>query len=157
MRIQSASAILAVIAIALAQTGCSEPQSQVDGARQWSCYKVSESGSTKAGFPQSEDKQRLALSGDKDAAFDLAREAMNVSPPLSRCWLVVASENGHAIAQYNLWATLRHSSDSRDMSRAVFWLDKSADQGFDRAVNDRKISELWIRSVKAGRPSKYRE
>lgn len=89
-----------------------------------------------------------AVSGHPEAAFRLAlhySSGSNASPGDSRYWLLIAAENGHAVAPYNIWFADHESLDGVARARALFWLEKSAERGVARAKE--KLS-----TQPAGRP-----
>lgn len=81
---------------------------------------------------------QAALAGDPDAAF---RMFLNFALPgdardTANRWLRIAAENGHPIAQYNLWFQLKDSKDGDDRRRSIFWLRRSAQAGYAPATKE---------------------
>lgn len=83
------------------------------------------------------DRMRLeAAKGSAEAAFRLSLHysgGINASSEEARFWRQVAAENGHAVAQYNIWFLDHESQDAFLKERALFWLRKSAASGFEDA------------------------
>lgn len=78
----------------------------------------------------------MAAKGDPEAAFRLSlhySSGNNASTEDARFWRQIAAENGHSVAQYNIWFLDQDSSDAVLRERAFFWLRKSAASGFDDA------------------------
>lgn len=73
--------------------------------------------------------------GSGEAALRLSLYYGSVKLDLDRSeyWTTIAAENGNAIAQYNVWVQLNESSNIDDKKRAIFWLKKSAEQGYSDA------------------------
>lgn len=86
---------------------------------------------------QNMDLMRLeAAKGDAEAAFRLSlhfSSGRNASADEARFWRQIAAENGHAVAQYNIWFLDHGSQDEILRERALFWLKKSAEAGFEDA------------------------
>lgn len=83
-----------------------------------------------------DETQLKAANGDTEAAFRLSlhySSGTNASPEKARFWRQIAAENGHAIAQYNIWFLDQENSDVVLRERALFWLRKSAASGFEDA------------------------
>ena len=83
------------------------------------------------------DEMRLkAVKGDPEAAFRLSlhySSGDSASTEDARFWRQIAAENGHAVAQYNIWFLDHESLDVLLRERAFFWLRKSAASGFGDA------------------------
>lgn len=73
--------------------------------------------------------------GSGEAALRLSLYYGSVKLDLDRSeyWTTIAAENGNAVAQYNVWVQLSESSNADDKKRAIFWLKKSAKQGYSDA------------------------
>src|ERR1051325_9729672 len=72
-------------------------------------------------------------SGDAALRLSLYYGSVKVDLDRSEYWTTIAAENGNAVAQYNVWVQLNESSNSDDKKRAIFWLRKSAEQGYPDA------------------------
>ncbi|MHB8068856.1 MAG: SEL1-like repeat protein [Desulfobaccales bacterium] len=72
-----------------------------------------------------------ALGGAPEPAFRLSLfyEFYKRDYKESNFWEVIAAENGHPIAQYNLAARLTDDPDPRNRQRARFWLERAAKSG----------------------------
>lgn len=83
-----------------------------------------------------EEMRIQAAKGDAEAAFRLSlhySSGSGASAEEARFWRQIAAENGHAVAQYNIWFLDQKSSDVVLRERAHFWLRKSAASGFEDA------------------------
>jgi hypothetical protein len=75
-----------------------------------------------------------AEKGDKQATFRLSMHFL-ASGDRERylAWLEKAAMLEHPVAQYNMWFEKSKSDDCNAMRIAVYWLEKSAANGFDTA------------------------
>jgi TPR repeat protein len=88
---------------------------------------------------QVKDYAKAAMEGGADAALKLAlhfTSGLESNPSLSDYWMLIAAENGSAIAQYNIGYSYRRSNSLCLRHRAVFWLKKAAAQGVENAVHE---------------------
>lgn len=77
-----------------------------------------------------------AAKGDSEAALKLSlhySSGVNVSKSDARFWRQIAAENGNVVAQYTIWFFDHESEDEFVKERALFWLRKAAEAGYDRA------------------------
>ena len=73
--------------------------------------------------------------GDAEAAFRISLHFSSADNPQQyQAWARRAAELGHAIAQYNVWFSLRESAACPDRLEALAWLEKSAAQGAREAT-----------------------
>lgn len=73
--------------------------------------------------------------GDAEAAFRLSWHFSTVGDKESaKKWQLISAQNGHKVAQYNLWFDLRESDDCKELRSALLWLQKSSSSGFRSAV-----------------------
>lgn len=80
--------------------------------------------------------KELAADGDSQAALRVSlhySSGLNESAKDAAYWRTIAAENGDSVAQYNLWFLSRQSTNSIEQKRALFWLKKSAANGFEDA------------------------
>ena len=77
-----------------------------------------------------------ALDGSGQAALRLSRFYSNVVTNLDEAmkWAVIGAENGDANCQYTAYAFLDRRMSPEDRRRAIFWLKKAADQGYQPAL-----------------------
>ena len=77
-----------------------------------------------------------ALDGSGQAALRLSRFYSNVVTNLDEAmkWAVIGAEDGDANCQYTTYAFLDRRMSLEDRRRAVFWLKKAADQGYQPAL-----------------------
>jgi TPR repeat protein len=83
------------------------------------------------------EKTKEAMDGSKEAALSLTNFYwMRGQPDKANTlrWALVGSENGSAEAQFRAYQRLRSTSNPLDHRRSIFWLRKSASQGFLDAV-----------------------
>jgi len=80
--------------------------------------------------------QREALTGSAKSAFRLYQHYAFAVNDMSEglYWLVIASENGHAIAQQNYAYHLMQEQTARSRQRARFWIRESAKRGNKAAL-----------------------
>lgn len=85
------------------------------------------------------------LSGSPDSAQKLALHFLVANGNLTdgMYWTHIAAENGHAVAQYNMWQLLNQSEDANNHKRALFWLRRSAASGNSDAIE--KLKELQLK------------
>jgi len=72
-------------------------------------------------------------SGEAALRLSLYYGSVKLDLDKSEYWTTIAAENGNAVAQYNVWVQLNESNNVDDKKRAIFWLKKSADQGYANA------------------------
>jgi TPR repeat protein len=86
-----------------------------------------------------EEKAKL---GDADAAFDLYLffDAVQENPQKAFYWLEYAAKNGHKTAAYSLGIHYEQAPNLHDLEKALFWYEKAAQLGDDRAPF--KVKEL---------------
>jgi TPR repeat protein len=71
-----------------------------------------------------------AMSGDGEAALQLADDSLKTSHEVMVYWYRIAAENGNATGQYNYGVFLVDDSKrTSDCVRALFWFKKAAAQG----------------------------
>jgi len=82
-----------------------------------------------------------AMDGSPEAANKLTNSYWMRGIPdrvKTRYWAVVGAENGDAESQFRAYQTLAVSASKLDQRRALFWLKKSAAQGFQFAESELK-------------------
>ncbi|WP_395789244.1 hypothetical protein [Aquimonas sp.] len=73
-----------------------------------------------------------AMKGDPESAL---RIALHFSTQFvgdrdaSSYWMLIAAENGHPIAQYNVWYEYNRSDSAQLKLRSMYWLRRSAESG----------------------------
>ncbi|WP_325370531.1 hypothetical protein [Dyella sp.] len=84
-----------------------------------------------------------ALDGSGKAALRLSRFYSNVVTNLDEAmkWAIIGAENGDANCQYTAYAFLDRRMSSEDRRRAIFWLKKAADQGYQPAIEHIRNSQ----------------
>lgn len=77
-----------------------------------------------------------ALDGSGHAALRLSRFYSNVVVNLDEAmkWAIVGAEDGDANCQYTAYTFLDRRMSPEDRRRALFWLKKAADQGYQPAI-----------------------
>ena len=73
-----------------------------------------------------------ALSGDGSAAMRCSDSYIH-DRAMRKYWNQIAAENGDPIGQYNFAMELFSEKGATERRRAIFWLEKSANQGDDLA------------------------
>lgn len=79
------------------------------------------------------EHSQKAMAGSPDAALSLTNfywMAGRRNLVKARYWALVGAENGSPEAQFRAWQSLRISKDTLEQRRALYWLQKSALQGY---------------------------
>ena len=89
---------------------------------------------------QKQDLTNQALDGSGQAALRLSRFYSNVTLNLDESlkWAIIGAENGDANCEYTAYGFLSRRQSPDDQRRALFWLHKAADQGYQPAVEHLK-------------------
>lgn len=73
--------------------------------------------------------QKLALSGDRQAARRLAIIYGKIDLKVSKYWYMIGAENGDPASQYSYAILLMDEGSDVSKRRAVFWLRRAAEAG----------------------------
>lgn len=93
----------------------------------------------------------LALSGDGDAALQLAQDNIHDRVLLKK-WTQIAAENGSEVGAHNLGFTLMASSKNRaDCVRALFWFRKAAEKRSTESIELAKRLTIRLEKDKRDR------
>ena len=97
---------------------------------------------------QTEEFEQMALAGDGQAAHKLYQHyaLTQQNHEIGEYWLTVSAENGFLIGQYKLAIILSKSESQRDQKRAVFWVRKAVEGGYQPA--QKFLDELSLKPVK---------
>ncbi|NII53788.1 sel1 repeat family protein [Luteibacter sp. SG786] len=76
-----------------------------------------------------------AMRGSSEAASKISvfYGFVLVNPMEERRWALIAAENGDPVAQYNVYEDFMNNDTALDRERALFWLRKSANAGYNEA------------------------
>lgn len=81
-----------------------------------------------------------AMRGSSEAATKIAVffGFVALNPTEQHRWVIIAAENGDAVAQFNAYQDFMHYDTELDRERALFWLKKSAASGDKMAQDELK-------------------
>lgn len=84
-----------------------------------------------------------AMRGSSEAASKISvfYGFVTLNPMEERRWALIAAENGDPVAQYNVYEDFMNNDTALDRERALFWLRKSADAGYEDAKEKLKRVE----------------